>query len=118
MLGHNLYSHAEIATQLAARVARARLDAGWSQAELAERAGITLATYRRFEQTGKISLDRLIRVMSVLGRGADWAAVCAPRPPLSIEDVEATWRVRQRAPRRPAEGPPAVLPRANVGESP
>ncbi|MDZ4257900.1 MAG: hypothetical protein U0974_09270 [Gemmatimonadales bacterium] len=53
-----------------------------------------------------------------LGRGADWASVCAPPPPLSVEDVEATWRVRQRAPRRPVEGASAVRPGASVGESP
>lgn len=103
MLRVILCSSSEIAAHLAARVSRLRLDAGWSQSELASRSGITLSSYRRFEQTGKISLDRLIRVMSALGRSGDWDAVCAPLPPRSIEEVEASWHVRQRAPRRPAK---------------
>ena len=61
-----LKSHAEIATQLAGRLRDRRLHRGWTQGELASRAGIRPATYVLFERTGKISLLRLLKVFEVL----------------------------------------------------
>jgi len=65
-----LKTELEVAQELAARVRTARLQLGWSQDELARRAGLRPATYRLFEQTGRIALLRLLRVLSVLGRFA------------------------------------------------
>lgn len=95
-----LYSPSEIGRRFADRVRRARLDLGWVQAELASRAGIALGTYRKFEQTGQISLERAIQVSAVLGRSADWEALLAPTPPRSMAAIEATWRVPQRGRRQ------------------
>jgi transcriptional regulator with XRE-family HTH domain len=66
-----LKTELEVAQELAARVRTARLQLGWSQDELARRAGLRPATYRLFEQTGRIALLRLLRVLSVLGRLPD-----------------------------------------------
>ena len=79
-----LKSHAEIATQLAGRLRDRRLHRGWTQGELASRAGIRPATYVLFERTGKISLLRLLKVLEVLdlseefdriGKGEDLAGM-------------------------------------------
>jgi ribosome-binding protein aMBF1 (putative translation factor) len=66
-----LKTELEVAQELAARVRTARLQLGWSQDELARRAGLRPVTYRLFEQTGRIALLRLLRVLSVLGRLPD-----------------------------------------------
>jgi len=39
-----------------------------SQEEMAERSGVSLGSLKRFENTGKISLDSLLKLMHLLGR--------------------------------------------------
>lgn len=62
-----LKSAPEIALALADRIRARRLQRGWTQAEMARRAGVRTATYVLFERTGKIALLRLIKVLDVLG---------------------------------------------------
>jgi len=57
----------EVAAHLTSRVRARRLQRGWTQAELARRAGLKAATYILFERTGKISLLRLLKVLDVFG---------------------------------------------------
>jgi transcriptional regulator with XRE-family HTH domain len=68
MLRLNLHTPHEIHIILSQRVKRLRLINEWTQVELAERAGITLASLKRFESTGKISLERLLQIALALGR--------------------------------------------------
>ena len=56
----------EVARVLAARVKRLRIARGWTQEEMAGRAGIRLSTYRLFERTGEVSLKRLLNIALVL----------------------------------------------------
>ena len=62
-----LSSPPEIARTLASRVRERRLARGWSQAELARRAGVKLPTYVLFERTGRVALVRFIAILDVLG---------------------------------------------------
>ena len=62
-----LSSPPEIAKTLASRVRERRLARGWSQAEVARRAGVKQATYVLFERTGRVSLVRFIGILDVLG---------------------------------------------------
>lgn len=55
------------------RVLRKHL--GLSQAELADRAGVSLGSLRRFEQTGEISFAALLRLAHVLHRLEDFEQV-------------------------------------------
>ena len=50
----------EIARQIAARVRERRLELDLTQEGMAARSGVKFATYRRFEQTGEISLKGLL----------------------------------------------------------
>jgi transcriptional regulator with XRE-family HTH domain len=63
----SLKSAAEIAIELAQRVRARRLQRGWTQVELARRAGLKPATYVLFERTGRASLIRLLKILEVLG---------------------------------------------------
>ena len=56
LLSFNVTNPAEVATQIATRVKACRLELSLTQEGLASRAGMKFATYRRFEQTGEISL--------------------------------------------------------------
>lgn len=67
----------DIALQIAARVKARRLELDLTQEGLAARAGVKFATYRRFEQTGEISLKGLLQVGFALNALTDFDALCA-----------------------------------------
>ena len=58
----------QVREELAARVRRVRKQRGWTQVQLAERADVSLGSLRRFETTGKVSLESLTKLADVLGR--------------------------------------------------
>ena len=92
-----LKTELEVARELASRIRAARLQLGWSQNELARRAGLRPATYRLFEQTGQIALIRLLRVLSILDRLNDFDQVCAPSDaPRSLAELHVRKRQRGR----------------------
>lgn len=85
---YHLTDPAAVATQLATRVRELRLLHGWKQATLAERSGVTLGSLRRFEQTGRISLRNLLRIVLVLGRLDEFAQLLAPPEATSLAELE------------------------------
>lgn len=98
-----LHTPSEASEQIAGRVRDARLARGWTQAQLAERSGIPLSTYRLFERTGQVSLERLIAVTSALGRMADWDLVMRPAAPQSLDEIERGRPTRRRGMRKRAD---------------
>lgn len=86
----------EVATELANRIRQERVRRGWTQEALAQRAGVSLATYRLFEATGRISLERLLRIVSAMGRLAEWNELFRPTPVISLEDLAAPAPKRRR----------------------
>lgn len=88
----------EVADSLAQRVRTLRLLRGWTQATLAERAGVTAASYRRFETTGKASLELVLRVAHALARLEDFEPILLPPQARSIEELEqqTTQTARKR----------------------
>lgn len=93
-----LHTPSEVAGLLAARARTLRLMRGWTQNSLAERAGVTAASYRRFERLGKGSLALVLRVASALGRLDDFAELLIPPPAASIEELaqRSTQTLRKR----------------------
>lgn len=84
---------------IAKRVKAIRLEHNWTQAEVAERSGVSLGSLRRFEQTGEISLGKLYRISVALLRVNDWNLLFQPRPIRTIEEIE---RENNRRPRKRA----------------
>jgi transcriptional regulator with XRE-family HTH domain len=94
----DLQTPGELGRALAGRVRTLRLQRGWTQQELASRTGLTLATYRRFERTGRISLDRLLRIAVILDahRGFEQLFALPPAQSLGEHARQTRQSVRQR----------------------
>ncbi len=58
----------EISKKLARKHRTLRKQLSMSQEEMAERSGVSLGSLKRFENSGKISLDSLLKLMHLLGR--------------------------------------------------
>jgi transcriptional regulator with XRE-family HTH domain len=84
-----LHSPDEIASQLAERVRAERLRREWKQKTLAERSGVSLPTIRRYERTGRTSVENLLKLCHALGRLDEFAGLLEPPPASSIEELEA-----------------------------
>lgn len=81
---------------LADRVREARIALGLKQTTLAERAGVTLATLRRFEQKGEISLKYLMRLCHALGRLDEFDQLLKAPPAASMAELESRIATRTR----------------------
>lgn len=77
----------DIALQIAVRVKARRLELDLTQEGLAARAGVKFATYRRFEQTGEISLKGLLQVGFALNALTDFDALFAQKQYQTLDDV-------------------------------
>ena len=101
----SVQSPREIAVVIAGRVKALRLDRGWTQEEAADRSGLALATYRQFERTGQISLERLLRLAVVLDALAGFDHLFVRPPARSLSELEqlAERQTRKRGRRRDAK---------------
>lgn len=77
----------DIATQIAARVKARRLELNLTQEGLAARAGVKFATYRRFEQTGEISLKGLLQIGFALNALSEFDTLFAQKQYQSLDDI-------------------------------
>lgn len=60
---------------------------GYTQEKLAEMSGMSLASYRRFEQTGHIALSSLIMVAFVLDSLDEITHLFERKPPRTMEEL-------------------------------
>lgn len=58
----------EVRKELANRFRILRKKSKISQKQMAERSGVSLGSLKRFENTGKVSLESLLKLMHLLGR--------------------------------------------------
>jgi transcriptional regulator with XRE-family HTH domain len=86
----------KILSGIAARVKQQRLTIKLTQAELSKRAGLPLATYRRFERTGEISLRSLIMLAIVLSETENFSKLFSSEKYSSIDDLLEKNNTRKR----------------------
>ncbi|MEN9913867.1 MAG: hypothetical protein RL528_601 [Bacteroidota bacterium] len=65
----------DILKELAQRTKTLRKEYKMSQSELAQRANVSLGSYKRFETSGHISLDSLLKIAFILGKLNDFETV-------------------------------------------
>lgn len=93
---YSLHTPEKIAARLAERIRALRLAKGWKQVTLAENAGVSLGSLRRFERTGESSLELLLRLAFVLGRLDDFAETLEPAKVRTMAELEALHRESAR----------------------
>lgn len=96
ILSLNTTTPTNMATQIAARVKARRLELNLTQEGLATRAGVKFATYRRFEQTGEISLRGLLQIGFALNALSDFDALFAQKQYQSLDDVLNEQKVNRK----------------------
>ena len=65
----------DILKELAQRTRALRKEHKMSQSELAQRANVSLGSYKRFESSGHISLDSLLKIAFILRKLNDFETV-------------------------------------------
>ena len=88
MLPFTINTPCKIAKILAERVKTLRLQQNWSRRTLAERSGVTEASLKRFETTGKISLERLLMLAGALGCLNAFEELLTPPPAMTLAELE------------------------------
>lgn len=88
---------------LAARAKARRLELNISQAELAERSGMSVSSLRRFEATGDISLASVLELALVLGELKEFDRLFLPLHQASLFDKRPRVRLRSRKKAQPRE---------------
>ena len=65
---YSLKTPKEVEIDIAKRVKELRLLKKWKRVTMAERSGVTEASLKRFEQTGKVSFENFLKLTFALGR--------------------------------------------------
>ena len=93
----DLITPTDVMLQTAQRAKALRLEQNITQQELADKVGIAVGTVKRFEKTGEIQFNHLLRIALVLGRLDDFSSLFAVDDvPASLYEFKAV-KVRQRA---------------------
>ncbi|MBQ6331198.1 MAG: helix-turn-helix transcriptional regulator [Clostridia bacterium] len=77
----------ELGMEIAVNLKKLRKQRKLSQKALAEKAGISYGSMKRFEQTGEISLESLLKIAVVLGETAPFEAIFKPTEIKSIQEI-------------------------------
>lgn len=87
MMDDLLLSPSDAERTLAARLRAARKRNGWTQAELARRSGLGVATVARFERSGQAQVASLVRMMAALGRLPELDTLLRAPAPKSLAEL-------------------------------
>ena len=79
----------EVMHELSAKFKERRKSLGLTKTELATRSGVSLGSLKRFEGSGQIALESLLKLALVLECLGDFEKVCESKElmPKSIEDL-------------------------------
>lgn len=101
MISIDMKTPQEILKVIAEKARAKRLFLNLSQQTLSDRSGVSYGTLKKFERTGQISLESLLKLALVLGALTDFEHVFAPQKPesaLSLDELmmQDTQRKRGR----------------------
>lgn len=88
MLSLSLLTPTELAEQLGERAEQLRLLQNWKRDTLAERSGVPATSIKRFENSGQISLDGLLKLALALGCLDQFERLLEPPSAESIAELD------------------------------
>ncbi len=86
---YSLRTPEQVSLLMADRIRELRLSRGWRQVTLAERSGVSLASLRRFESSGRISFQNLLKLVFAVGRLDDFETLLDKPRAASLAELEA-----------------------------
>jgi transcriptional regulator with XRE-family HTH domain len=95
-----LLSAPDVCRQVGERAARLRIDQGFRRADLAESTGVSVSTIARFERTGRVAFDVIVKIAIALRAEREFLSLFPPVEFASIDDVIASSRRPQRVRKR------------------
>ena len=94
----NKYSVAKLPSDILEETAdkhrKLRKQKGLTQAQLAKKSGVSLGSIKRFEQTGKISFESLLKLALILGRLSEFEYIFSNIE--NLEEIEKLFSDRTR----------------------
>ncbi len=90
MISITMMTPQEMQKAIALQLRTLRLALNLSQQTLSEKSGVSFGSLKKFEQTGQISLESLLKLALVLGRMDDFKALFAQIPSskaLSLDEL-------------------------------
>ncbi len=85
----------DILEDLALKHKTLRKQAGLTQGQLAQRSGVSLGSIKRFELSGQISLESLLKLIQVLNRIGDFELILKPIE--NLKEIDKLFSDKTRA---------------------
>lgn len=86
----------EVQKVIASRVRDLRLELNLSQQTLSEKSGVSYGSLKKFEQTGQISLESLLKLAVILGCMDDFKALFALKSAVKALSLDELLENRKR----------------------
>lgn len=80
----------QIMEEISERVRLRRKEKKWTQQEMAKRAGMSFASYKRFERLHEISFESLVKVAIAISMEKDFDALFAKKTFSSLDELIAS----------------------------
>jgi len=77
----------DICQSIAVRVKSRRLEMNLTQNGLSARSGVNIETYRKFERTGEVSLQNLVKIAFAMDVTTDFDVIFAQKQYQSLDDL-------------------------------
>lgn len=96
MISVFLMTPQRMAEHIAQQMRAKRLSLNFSQKSLAERSGVSFGTLKKFEQTGKISLESLLKLAVILDAFEEFKELFKKADPESFTSIDALMKDKTR----------------------
>jgi transcriptional regulator with XRE-family HTH domain len=84
----NMETPQELLKKIAGKARDKRLSLDLSQQTLSEKSGVSYGVLKKFERTGQISLESLLKLAMALGSMADFDTLFAPEKPEAVLSLD------------------------------
>lgn len=88
MIAVNIITPQEMQKIIASQARTLRLEFNLSQQTLSKKSGVSYGSLKKFEQTGQISLESLLKLAVALGAMDDFKSLFVPAPPSAASSLD------------------------------